>query len=88
MSLLPRLLVLASTVVAISGCRRATADSITYTLYRNSVLDSLARYHVATFDVALDNSHNQENCEIARQLFQGQPGVRTRFWCEKGRFKP
>ena len=26
------------------------------------------------------------NCDIARQLFQNQPGVTVRYWCERGRF--
>lgn len=66
----------------------ASAAAGTYTLYRNSVLDSLARYHVATFNAAEGDAYNRENCDTARQLFQGQPGVRTRFWCEKGIFNP
>lgn len=59
----------------------------TYTLYRNSVLDSSTRIHVASFDTAEGNDYNSENCELARALFQGQDGVSVRYWCEKGRFE-
>lgn len=69
----------------LSSCR--TPDADTFSLYRNSVLDSLARYHVATFDASDGEKYNQENGELARVLFQQQPAVRTRFWCEKGRFR-
>jgi hypothetical protein len=39
---------------------------------------------LATFDAS---DGNKENCEQAQALFQAQPGVKTKFWCEKGRFK-
>jgi len=26
--------------------------------------------------------YNLENCEVARDLFQAQPGVKVEFWCE------
>jgi hypothetical protein len=56
-----------------------------YTLYRNSIVVPLARYHVATFDVDdSDESYNQINCDIAMELFQNQSGVEVRYWCEKG----
>lgn len=58
-----------------------------YTLYRNSVLDGNARYHVASFNTRDGDKYNSENCNLAAQLFQRQPGVTTRFWCEKGSFK-
>jgi hypothetical protein len=57
------------------------------TLYRNSLLDENARIHVATFDAAESRAYNQENCRQAQELFQAQPGVRTRFWCEAGRYR-
>lgn len=59
----------------------------TYTLYRNSALDSGARIHMATFDASEPESYNRENCELGRILFQDQPGIVTRFWCEKGNFR-
>lgn len=63
------------------------ADTGTFTLYRNSVLDPSMRLHVATFDAADGRAYNAENCNTAADLFSRQPGVRTRFWCEAGRFK-
>lgn len=69
----------------------ATADARAeiFTLYRSSAILENARLHVATFDAAEDHSdsqYNRSNCEQAADLFQHQPGVRTRFWCESGRF--
>ena len=66
----------------LSGC-----DSGTYTLYRNSVLDTAMRIHVATFDEASGDSYNGENCRIASELFAKQSGVTVRYWCEKGRYR-
>ena len=75
--------------VAMSGCglSGATSDDRTYTLYRNSVTHVNMRIHVATFDANEKEKYNRENCDVARQLFQAQPGVKTKFWCEKGRYK-
>ncbi len=58
----------------------------TYTLYRNSSTDPLMRIHVATFDADEPVEYNHENCEHARDLFNGQPGILTRFWCEAGTY--
>lgn len=70
----------------IVGCSVPSGD--VYTLYRNSVLDPSMRVHMATFDAKdSDNSYNQQNCMLAAKLFQGQPGVATTFWCEKGGYK-
>ena len=63
-------------------------DASTLTLYRSSVLSDGARIHVATFDAADGEAYNRENCDAAAGLFGGQSGTRTRFWCEKGRFRP
>ena len=52
-----------------------------------SVLDENMRIHVATFDAAGGEAYNRGNCEQAQALFQAQPGVKTKFWCEKGRFR-
>jgi len=68
--------------VLLAGCGDAT-----YTLNRNSVLDTNARYHVSSFDTSDGDAYNNENCALAAQLFQQQPGAKTRFWCEKGKFK-
>jgi len=67
------------------GCSQS--DSDTYALYRNSVLDEAMRLHVATFDSKDGEKYNQGNCDIAKDLFQMQDGVKTKFWCEKGKFK-
>ncbi len=58
-----------------------------YTLYRNSVTDENLRVHVATFDAESGNDYNMGNCMIAQELFQKQPGIKTKFWCERGNFK-
>lgn len=70
------------------GCSGSPDDHV-FTLYRTSPStqgDSL-RLHVATFDSADGERYNNGNCEVARGLFQGQPGVTVRYWCEKGRFR-
>jgi hypothetical protein len=74
-------------ILLVAGLSLAGCDDAAYTLYRNSILDTNARYHVATFDAAEPDNYNQENCAVAQELFQKQPGVKTRFWCEKGKFR-
>lgn len=59
----------------------------TYTLYRNSTTDENMRIHVATFDAAEGNDYNSGNCDIAKNLFASQDGVKVRYWCEKGGYK-
>ncbi len=59
-----------------------------YTLYRTSPLDQKSRIHVATFDAKEGEDYNSENCQTVADLFQGQMGVRVKFWCERGRFHP
>ncbi len=61
-----------------------------YRLYYRWPVDSgmvLGPRHVATFDscekAAGDVEYNADNCEIARRLFQGQPGVIVIYWCER-----
>lgn len=66
------------------GCD--SGDGI-FTLYRNSVTDENMRIHVASFNASDGESYNRGNCEQAQLLFQAQPGVKTKFWCEKGVFK-
>lgn len=65
----------------------SVADSDVFTLYRNSVVDVNMRIHVASFDSSDGEAYNRENCDLARTLFQAQPSVQTKFWCEKGRFR-
>src|SRR5690606_6058520 len=80
-------LALFAAIATLPACSRiGGSDSQTYTLYRNSVLDSSMRVHLATFDAADGDKYNQENCQLAQELFQRQKDVATRFWCEKGRF--
>jgi hypothetical protein len=69
----------------LSACSQS--DTKTYTLYRNSIANEFERIHVATFNAKEDEKYNQENCEIAKNLFQKQKGILTKFWCEKGEFK-
>lgn len=68
----------------------AGSDAETFTLYRSSAVIENARVHVATFDAEgelPDAQYNRTNCELAANLFQHQPGVETRFWCEKGTYR-
>ena len=67
------------------GCK--VSEDRVYTLYRNSVTDANMRVHVATFDADEKEGYNKENCGIAQELFQQQPGVTVKYWCEKGYFK-
>ena len=55
-----------------------------YSLYRGSVFGDL-RIHMATFDADEGDNYNFNNCQIAADLFQKQPGVIVPYWCEKGR---
>lgn len=45
------------------------------------------RIHVASFDARDGEKYNSENCQIGKDLFQAQPGVKARYWCEKGRYR-
>jgi len=73
-------------VIALATTSVACSGHDTYTLYRNTVGADTTRVHVATFDAAESGDYNRQNCEQARELFQAQPAIKTRFWCEKGRF--
>jgi len=70
-----------------SACSAGSSDSDVFTLYRNSVTNENTRIHVATFDAAEKEEYNRGNCEQAQVLFQAQPGVKVKFWCEKGRYR-
>lgn len=70
-------------IIVLSSC----SQNESYTLYRNSIADEFERIHVATFNAKEGEKYNQENCDIAKDLFQKQDGVLTKFWCEKGIFK-
>lgn len=58
-----------------------------FTLYRNSLVGEAMRIHVATFDTSDGAGYNMSNCQLAADLFQKQDAVKTKFWCEKGRYK-
>ena len=78
--------------ICLASCSPFPANESVFPLYRNSmldnpILDKSSRIHIATFDTDDGRDYNQGNCEIARQLFQSQDGVKTRFWCEMGRYK-
>ena len=74
-------------IILISLFLQACTQSDSYTLYRNSIADEFERIHVASFNAKEDEKYNQENCDIAKDLFQKQDGVKTKFWCEKGVFR-
>jgi hypothetical protein len=95
-----RALAAAATAITTMMCSGAAAGGCepTYRLYRTWVLGTglPGRVHVATFDscehggqnpdpITGTVGHNETNCEIARNLFQSQPGVRVTFWCERWR---
>lgn len=74
-------------VGAIAAAASTGRDGRTYTLYRDSPIGRDMRLHIATFDANESEDYNRENCVLGGQLFQAQPGVTARYWCEKGRFK-
>ena len=59
-----------------------------YTLYRSSPTlgGNTWRIHVATFDSVDGTEYNRDNCEVAKDLFQSQPGISVTYWCERGYF--
>ncbi len=84
------LAVLFACCAAISATTTAAPDDnsgVVFTLYRNSAVNGTLRMHVATFDAADGKAYSLANCDHAADLFEGQPGVKTRFWCEPGRFR-
>ncbi len=74
-----------ASALLLAGCDQY--GGATYTLYRSSLTDANLRVHVATFDAAESEEYNRENCTLAAKLFVSQLDVRTKFWCEKGRYK-
>ena len=76
--------------MALTACSRGNDD--TYTLYRSGVGLPDLRIHVASFDTDQGSdekfkTYNRDNCETAKQLFQSQPNVIVKYWCEKGSFR-
>jgi hypothetical protein len=70
---------------ALLGCGPALGNCDkpegTFKLYRGSLLPG-ERIHVATFDAPHGGAYNGENCLTAKKLFESQPGVIVRYWCE------
>ncbi len=79
-------LLLVFSAQAIAEADLKVSEDRVYTLYRSNPYLKDMRVHVATFDADEKGSYNQENCEVARGLFQKQPGVSVRYWCESGYF--
>jgi len=80
---------LACAAIAAMIAGACSPKSDTYTLYRNSPVASDMRIHIATFDASeRAPSYNRENCELAASLFNGQAGVQSKFWCERGKYNP
>ena len=82
-----RYLLFLAIAAVVASCSPSGSEERTYTLYRNSVTDSNMRLHIATFDASEKEEYNRENCDTAGKLFGAQAGVKTRFWCEKGKYK-
>lgn len=80
----PNAAFLVPVIAILSGC---TDEAGSFTLYRSSVLDSTMRIHMATFDAGDGAAYNKENCHITADLFQKQPGVTVRYWCEPGGYR-
>lgn len=91
----------AVTISALWLCVAACSqeEQKTYTIYRNSPLDSNMRIHFATFDardkgVVGQPGFNQENCDMTVALLNENVGRLNggrhpaKFWCEKGTFRP
>ena len=78
-----KLFLLFLVILSFTACTPADGN---FTLYRNSAIDANMRIHVASFDAADGAKYNNENCNVAGELFKNQPGVTVRYWCEKGRY--
>lgn len=72
-------------LLTLASCSQG--NETTFTLYRSAFAGDAVRLHIATFDADDSRDYNRQNCEIARDLFQSQPGVSVRYWCELGRFR-
>jgi hypothetical protein len=71
--------------IAVTLASSAFATESIYSLYRTSLVDGVAKVHIATFDTTNGGDYNLENCQLTAELFQNQPNVETKFWCEQGR---
>jgi hypothetical protein len=82
-------LILAMVFFLPSSVGAASEDDVA-TFYRTSPVIENARIHIATFDTGQgkDNfKYNWKNCMYTAKLYQAQPGILTKFWCEKGFYK-
>ena len=80
-------IILVTPAVALDLINKNVSEDQVYTLYRNSITGQGKRFHVATFDADEQEDYNRGNCEIAKDLFQKQPGVTVKYWCEKGYYR-
>lgn len=73
-------------LLILAGCGGGAEGRDTYTLYSSGIKDPANRVHLATFDSEKGAEFNKTNCELAQRLFQSQPGVTVKFWCERGKY--
>ena len=78
-------------LASLAACTQPS-DVDVWTLYRNSVLDSEMRLHVATFDSAErafsgGPSYNQQTCMETAELYAANDPAQKNWWCEPGRFR-
>lgn len=84
--------VVAAILSAHSAVAQSRNEDDVATLYRSSVFEDIPRIHIATFDSEEKAwggtvfEYNWENCQTTADYFENQPGVRVRYWCEKGFF--
>ena len=60
----------------------ASEKDAEWKMYRNSPTDVKMRLLIASFNADESGEYNHANCEIARELFESQPGVTVNYWCE------
>lgn len=90
--------VLIPALILLTGCNISSSSAETFTLYRNSFIQTSLRIHFATFDAAeSDRNYNRNNCEMVARLLnanvdasaeeEGKPrDASLGFWCEPGNF--
>ena len=76
-----------------TACSASGDENDVATLYKDSVVLTNARMHIATFDSREKawggdrSEYNWQNCVTAAKLFQSQQDAKTRFWCERGYYR-